>query len=149
MGYYMRFISTDEQGVTLAQLDSALKQSSPAYSIERDDGDDLEGLITHGQVEYAQIEINVPGDGLFEDEIEELIDFVSDANGRRKLEVSDVLKRARTIVAVQVLFQSRSTKEVLSKLDPLWTWLLENRKGLMQAGGEGYYDRSGLVLEVK
>src|SRR4051794_16027549 len=138
MGYYMRFISTDEEGVTLSQLDSALKQSSLDYSIERDESEDVEGLIFHGQEEYAQIEINVPGDGLFEEEIEELIDFANDTNGPRKAEVSDVLKRAHTIVAVQVLFQERSTEETLSKLDPLWTWLLENRKGLMQAGGEGY-----------
>ena len=145
----MRFISTDDQGVTLAQLESAFRLTSPAYSIERDESDDIEGLILYGQEKYAQVEINVPGDGLFEEEIDELIDFISDANGPRRAEVSDVLNRARTIVAVQVLFQGRSTEETLSKLDPLWTWLLENRNGLMQAGGEGYYDKAGLVLEVK
>jgi len=149
MGYYMRFITTDERDVTLSQLDSVLKHSSDAYSIERDKSDDLEGLIKHNQEKYAQIEINVPGDGLFEEEIEELIDFVSDASGPRKVQVSHALKSARAIVAVQVLFQMRITEETLSKLDPLWTWLLENRKGLLQADGEGYYDKSGLILKVK
>jgi hypothetical protein len=149
MGYYMRFISTDEQAVTLSQLDSALKQSSDLYSIDRDESDDLERLIAHDQKEYAQIEINVPGDGLFEEEVDELIDFVSDVTGPGKAEVSHALKSACAIVAVQVLFQARSTEETLSKLDPLWAWLLDNRKGLMQTDGEGYYDKSGLILKVK
>jgi len=133
MGYYMRFISTDENGLTLAQLDSVLKQSAPAYSIQRDNETDLEGILSYGNDEYGQIELNLPGDGLFEEEIQELIDFVSDANGPRKTEVLDTLKRARAIVAVRILFQDRATEATLSKLDPLWDLLLKNREGLLQA----------------
>jgi hypothetical protein len=37
----------------------------------------------------------------------------------------------------------------LKAIDPLWRWLHANRRGLLQADGEGYYDAKGLVLELE
>ena len=53
----MRFIVDDEREVDLCLLESALRQFDAAYSIDRDDPDDSEGLLFAGDT-YAQIEVN-------------------------------------------------------------------------------------------
>jgi len=149
MGYYMRFILDDERHVSLDLFESALKAVDRAYAIERDEKDDIEGVLTYDGDVYGKIEINHPGDGLFDEEIEELIDKVNIAAGERKSKVLKVLSGAGNIIAVQVLFGERASEDTIDKISPLWEWLLANRGGLLQADDEGYYDREGLILEVK
>ncbi len=148
MGYYMRFIVTDERDVSLSVFESALKQVDSAYLIERDEESDSEGLLKCGDDVYGQIELNRPGDGLFDGEIEELKGFVDNSEGTKQSEVLNVLGQAKAIVAIRVLDQGRESEDTLMKIDPLWRWLFANRQGLLQAGGEGYYDASGLILAV-
>lgn len=145
----MRFIVADEQGVSLRELEAALKQTDVAYLIERDEDSDDEGVLTYKGEVYGQIEVNRSGEGIFDGEIEELREFVEEVEGEKKSEVLSVLGEAKAIVAVRVLWQGRESEETLEKIDPLWQWLLAHRKGLMQAEGEGYYDASGLILEVE
>lgn len=149
MGYYLRYIVTDEQDVTLSVLESGLKQYNVAYSIERDNESDDEGDLKFNEELYGAIAINRPGDGLFDEEIGELKEFLEDVEGERKSEVLQVLGDARAIVAVQVLWAAREAEETLETINPLWLWLYANRKGLAQADDEGYYDAEGLVIEVE
>ena len=148
MGYYMRFIVTDERDLSLSVFESALKQVDSAYLIERDEESDSQGLLKCGDDVYGQIELNRPGDGLFDGEIEELKGFVDNNEGAKQSEVLNVLGQAKAIVAIRVLDQGRESEDTLMKIDPLWRWLFANRQGLLQAGGEGYYDASGLILAV-
>jgi hypothetical protein len=128
-------------------LESILRSLDPQYSIAnaqelpRESGD-----LVYGNEVYGQIEINRSGDSLFEDELEELKEFVSEAHGKKKA-VLKTLNNARTTVAVQVLWQDRDVEQTSSKIDPLWRWLFSARKGLLQVDGEGYYDSSGMILE--
>jgi len=145
----MRFIVTDEKDVSLGTLESALKQIDPAYLIDRDEETDSEGLLKWRDAVYGQIEVNRPGDGLFDGEIEELKEFVENSEGAKRSDVLNVLGQAKAIVAIRVVYERRESEDTLVKIDPLWQWLFANRQGLLQAGGEGYYDSSGLILEVK
>lgn len=61
----------------------------------------------------------------------------------------NTLEALTTIVAVQVLFGTGDAETTLVRLDPLWAWLFDNRAGLLHAGGEGYYDRRHLLLNVR
>ena len=146
MGYYMRFVITDEKDISLDTIDSALKEIDPAYSV---DFDDNEGELLYHEDVYGVFEINRPGDGLFDEEIGELKEFVQDSEGDRRSEVLQVLDNAKSIIALQVLQQGRATtEETFVRIDPLWEWLFRNFRGLMQADGEGYYDAQGMVLKV-
>jgi len=40
----------------------------------------------------------------------------------------------------------RTAEQTLELLSPLWEWLLANRRGLIQADGEGFYDGQHLIL---
>jgi len=150
MGYYMRFVATDDGDVSLRRINSGLGRVDAAYLIEFDDDADDAGSLTHNGTTYGALEINRPGDGTFDQEIEELKQFLEDSEGGRKPEVLRVLNDAKVIIALQVLQQERATgEETLARVDPLWEWLFANYQGLMQADAEGYYDASGLVHEVE
>jgi hypothetical protein len=147
MGYYMRFISTDTRPITPAELRSALVAADPGYDIEVDD---IAATINHSGVTIAHVEINIPGDGLFDEERDELVEFATDSSDDRSAmaRVVATLRSARSIVAAQVLFGTGDAEQTLARLDPLWAWLLQNRQGLVQADSEGYYDARGMVLKV-
>ena len=143
----MRYISTDQRRITAAELRNALLATGPGYQIQVDDS---AATIAHGGATIAHVEINVPGDGLFDEERDELIEFAANTAGEpaAKDSVLQTLQKARAIVATQVLFGTGETESTLRRLDPLWAWLFRNRQGLLQAEGEGYYDVHGLVLRM-
>jgi hypothetical protein len=148
MGYYLRFISSNDQEITIPLLEKALKSVDRRYSIknvQKPPGES--GDLRFGKETYAHIEINRVGENIFEEELEELKEFVNDSRGRKKNKVFQTLDEARTIVAVQVLWQDRDTEETMRKINPLWSWLLNKREGLWQADDDGYYDSSGLILK--
>ncbi|HEX8251099.1 MAG TPA: hypothetical protein VF599_23195 [Pyrinomonadaceae bacterium] len=149
MGYYMRFIVTDEKKVSLTELESGLRQTDADYRIDKGENEEREGVLIHSEAVYGELSVNEPKDGLFDEEIEELKEFLEEADeSAAKEKVSEVLNRAKSLIAIRVLSQSRGIEETFEKLDPVWNWLFENRQGLLQADAEGYYDASGLVLEV-
>jgi hypothetical protein len=52
---------------------------------------------------YAVIEIKGPGDGLFDDDVTEMLQFLEAAEGQARERVAEVLKGALRIVSVRVL----------------------------------------------
>jgi hypothetical protein len=149
MSYYIRFLATDNQDISLSALNSWLKQRDAAYSIERDNEADQEGKITHNNDVYGQIEINRSDHEFFEDDINLLKEFAEKAEGERKTEVLRMLNEARTMLALRVLWQGRGTEETVQKFAPLWEWLFENHEGLLHAENEGFYNASELILETE
>jgi hypothetical protein len=103
------------------------------------------GDLNRGGERLAQLEVSLPGSGLFEDEIEELREEAADTGGA---EVAGRLGSVTAIVAARVLWQGRSAEEALDLLGPLWDWLTASRHGLVQADGEGFYDQGELILET-
>jgi hypothetical protein len=142
----MRYIVADEQLVSLEDIGKAFAKAGVEYDV---DGEETEVTITYQGRPIGHVTLNVPGDGLFEEERDELIEFAEEGNEAQKRRVIDVLRAAREIVAVQVLFGNEDTGWTLDRLSPLWTWLQSNRRGLVQADGEGYYDGHDLILTLR
>lgn len=142
----MRFFVAGAEEISLSTIEIALKQVDAAYAItDRISGQREAGMLVYENGAYGQVEINRPGDGLFEEEIEEFREGAEEAASAGEARVLEVLEAAKAIVAVQVLFQERETEATLRRIDPLWLWLFENRGGLLQVDGEGWYDRSELI----
>jgi hypothetical protein len=146
MGYYLRYFVTDPKPVSILELEAGLRCFDPAYSIS---AEGKFGDLLHGGEVYGQIEINRPGDGLFDEEIAENIEMVEDSSSPNRERVINALRAATATVALQVVWQGRDGDATLAKIDPLWKWLFSNRQGLLQADGEGFYDESKLILEVR
>jgi len=149
MGYYMRFFATESKQLTLELLESALRQLDGKYAItERDSAGYESGLLTYAGELFGQISINAPGDGMFDEEIEEFREEVSSTSHPRMPYVLSVLKQTTTIFAVQVLFFDRETEDTLIRIDPIWEWLSANYTGLHQADGEGFYEGTELIFPI-
>lgn len=147
MGYYMRFFDTSEKPLTIPDIEVALQREDAAYRLVAPETAQIpQANLFLGDGLYAEIEINLPDDGLFKEEIEEMLELLEDAEGQTQ-RVEDVLRGAKRIISVRVLGQGRETEETLAAIDPLWQWLFSTRAGLLQADGEGYYDSEGLILE--
>jgi hypothetical protein len=149
MSYHLRFIFNNDEKVSLSELEIALKDIDEDYKLDRDEDDETEAILMFGGEEYGQVFMNLPNDGLFDEEIEELIEFLEDSEGENKQKVLNTLQNSKQLLCIRVLDQGRESEETLIKIDPLWKWCFENRNGLMQADLEGYYDASDLILEVK
>ena len=149
MGYYMRYFDTSKERLTIDTIDEALKKEDPAYRLVAPASAKVpQADMYRGDGLFAEIEINEPGDGLFEEEIQEFLESLEEAEGENRKRVEKVLKEAKRIISVRVLHQDRETEETLAGIDPLWQWLFLTRAGLLQADGEGYYDEVELILEV-
>jgi hypothetical protein len=148
MGYYMRFFDTSDDPLTIEAIEAAMQQHDPAYRLDApQDARIPQADLYRGDSVFAEIEINQPGDDLFDGEIEEMLEFLEEAEGKNRNRVEKVLKSAKRIISARVLHQDREPEESLSGIDPLWKWLFSARGGLLQADGEGYYDKDGLILE--
>jgi hypothetical protein len=118
----MRFIVADEQPVSLQDLGKAFAEAGVEYDVN---GEETEVTIAYEGRPIGHVTLNVPGDGLFEEERDELIEFAEEGNEAQKRRVIDTLRAAREIVAVQVLFGSGDTDWILSArlisvLDFIW-----------------------------
>jgi len=145
VGYYMRFLITDPGPVDLADLAAALRVANPRYKLEFEPA---AATLSLAGVPIAGIQVNTPGDGLFEDELGELEESASEGSGAGEARVADALATANAIFAVQVLNAASGPDGTLESLDPVWEWLFTTRTGLLQADAEGYYDSEGLIFEV-
>jgi hypothetical protein len=135
----MRFLLEDDRALSLDEIIGGLRDVDPGFVLS--DGSDL----TRGGELLAQLDVSLPGDGAFEDEIRLLAEEAEHAGGA---EIAARLGSVTAIVAAQVLWQGRDSDETLELLAPLWEWLITNRSGLVHADDEGFYDRTGLILET-
>ena len=142
----MRYIVVDERALTLADVRRAFAAEEEDYGV---DGTGSGADVSIDGRTIAQLAICVPGDGSFDDERAELLESANAGRGPGKASVLETLRGARAILAVQVLFGDADPEETLDALVPLWSFLQGNRRGLLQADGEGYYDADGLILELE
>ena len=143
MGYYMRYVLTDERSVGPGDISAALASaSSPCVS--REDGNAV--VLALEEEAIAVLELNADGDELFEEERDEFLELIEDWPGHGRRKVAKALRDAKAIVAIQILFSERDMEETLELVDPLLEWLVSNRSGLLQVDGEGFYEGRKLIL---
>ncbi len=146
MGYTMRYITTDAGDLSLSVIEAALQQMDAAYAITNTDVPDIGDLI-HGDTRLGVIEINRPGDDIFEDDVAEFHDLVGAGDSPAQQRVYEVLDNANAMVAVEAEWPGTDAEPVLAKLDVLWDWLFAHYPGLLQADNEGFYEGDDLILE--
>lgn len=143
----MRYIVSDDRPVGLEDVRAVFAKAGPGYQVA---GEQSEATVVYEGNPIGHVSLNVPGDGLFDEERDELIEFAADNDDEpAKDVVVNTLRGSHVIVAVQVLFGDGDTDRTLDLLDPLWIWLQAHRRGLLQADGEGYYDGDELILAVE
>lgn len=148
MGYYLRYFVADEAEINLTLLQEVLKEVSAAYEIRLDEVETIGDLTYDGRF-CGQIEINFPGEEIFEDDLMEFKALVGPDHDPGAEVVLSILETTQAIIAVEAFWEGDDAENTLAVLDPLWDWLFTHRKGILQADGEGYYDHDGLILTRK
>lgn len=150
MGYYMRYLLTTDAKLTLDELETALKQVDTKYQIRRDPILPLFGTLLLGKYICGELEINFPGDedGIFEEDIEEMRDLITESGQDSETKVRDVLDKTTCIIALNAVWQGNDPDVTLDKMEPLWSWLFDHHLGLLQADSEGFFERDTLIFET-
>lgn len=143
MSFYLRFISEDK----LPSVPELVERWSGLETLRFSEVDASSATIEDDSGVIAAIEVNRPGDGLFEEELSEMRDDAESADGD-KSDVFRVLDTAQSTLAFEVLTSADGLEASVSKLGPLFEWVPENFKGLIHADGEGFYRGRDLVLDV-
>lgn len=142
MPYSIRFFLRDRDPSDETALASVLTGIDPAYSLKM-------GLLRFGDEEVGELEVISGADLSFRTEIADFQERLREADDDddRKL-VERLLHQTRSIVLARLPDQGdRETQ--LARLDPLWSWLFQNRSGMMHAEGEGFYDGAEFAFEVE
>jgi hypothetical protein len=140
MAYYLRFLCEDDRPLVLKEILSGLRNTDPRFQLDR------HGRLTRGGELLAQLDLSCAGDELFEAEVGELQELARQG-GPDGAAIARRLESVTAVLAVGVLWQEREAERTLGLLSPLWDWLLANRRGLIQADGEGFYEGQNLILE--
>lgn len=145
MGDFIRFILTGEHDLTLAQIETGLKEIDPEFSIIPDQAATNMGDVLHGGEVYGEIEVNRRGDQVFEEDIVDLREQLEDIGDDTKTTVLATLDSATGMVAFQL---SEVGHDQYRKIDPFWDWLFDRYPGLLQIDEEGYYTQNEQILQV-
>ncbi|WP_301002518.1 hypothetical protein [Capsulimonas corticalis] len=127
---------TDEKPITLSEIVPVVEAHSSDYHM---DGD----TISFTNEPIGIVEINAPGDGVFEDDIALLKEFAEQKQSKDMLLTE--LQRAKSMLTIQVVFMLEHDA-IFEALDPLLDWLLANRAGLLVDEG-GYFQNASGDLE--
>lgn len=148
MGYYMRYISTHSPSVTVPTITDALVKHDSQFKVRQSPIESTRAELLYADQLLGELEINLPDDDIFEEDLEELHDLVEGIGDPSEKRVLDTLNDAKFIVAVSATWDGKESADVFSKLDILWNWLFANYSGLLQADNEGFYDSTDLILEL-
>jgi hypothetical protein len=146
---YLRFLACGPEAISLEEIGADLAASDPRWRID-DTSDERStcGDLYLGDELLAELEVNRPGDELFEEERDQLLQLLPESGAGEALErVRNKLQGARAIVVVRALFPSEGRDGPFERLSPLWRWLFEHREGILQVDGEGYFERGGFLFK--
>ncbi|MBL8134481.1 MAG: hypothetical protein JNL42_21655 [Anaerolineae bacterium] len=144
MGDFFRFLATQDCDLTLTTLESLFRRSDNQFSIRVEAAAPNAGELLYGSSVVADIEINRPGEQVFDEDIIDLIEMLEgiDESGDR---VVARLGEVRLMVALQLTEEGHASYD---QIDPLWNCLFETCDGILQVDDEGYYDSEGVVLAL-
>jgi len=136
MGLYCRFFDRSDEPISTDDFISTVLAASPSFT--RDEST----LLHQGRI-LADFALNVPGDGLFDEEIAEFLEYADDQPGWPL--VSDTLKSTQRIFCFQVLNGIEDDEERFNAITQVLAEI--DREGLFQFDGVGFYQEDELIWE--
>ncbi len=147
MGHHVRYI-TDDKNLTFDAIHAGLKGIDSNFDFTQWDRECEYAELRHGGELCGEMEIIRLDQDEMDGEIEDLIEEVENECEGDKAEVINFLKQATVMLVVRIVWTGEDAADTLAVIAPLWSWLFENHRGLLQADGEGFYDRAQQVLKA-
>ena len=147
MGYHIRFIIDDDRDLTFDAIHTGLRCIDAGFDFTEWDRECEYAELRHGGELYGEMEIIRLDPEELDGEIEDLIEEVENECEGDKVEVINLLKNAKVMLVVRIIWKGSDAGDTLNIIAPLWGWLFENYHGLLQADGEGFYDGGHQILK--
>jgi hypothetical protein len=144
MGDYFRYLATSDCDLTLQAIESLFQTADSQFAIHIESSESNSGDLFHASTILGDIELNRPGDQIFDEDIAELIEAIEGIDDAGN-SVIEQLRSVRLMVALQLTEEGHVDYD---RIDPLWDRLFETCNGLLQVDEEGYYDQTGIILAV-
>lgn len=148
MGYYIRFIVYDEKDITLDAIEDGIKGIDSKFNLAEWDRECEYAEMRHGDDLYGELEICRLDQDDVGEEIVELIEEIGDEMAGDKEKIIDLLKKAKVMLVIRILWQDRDAGATINTIAPIWDWLFDHYQGLLQIDGEGYFDKEGQLLQT-
>lgn len=136
----MRFFLADGLPPALDEMMAALKIGDPGSLLVRDSAETGRGDLYFGDVLYAEIELNAPGDEIFDEDCGELAEELDKQDDPGAEEAKKALAEATGAVVLHVFEPGHDD---YARLNLLIDWLFETRTGVLQVDEEGFFGRDG------
>ena len=136
MGLYCRFFDRSDEPISADDFIATVLAADPSFT--RDEST----LLHQGRI-LADFTLNIPGDGLFDEEIAEFLEYADDQPGWPL--VSDTLKSTQRIFCFQVLNGIEDDEERFNAITQVLAEI--DREGLFQFDGVGFYQEDELIWE--
>ena len=148
MGHHIRFIVDDDKDLTFDAIHAGLKEIDAGFDFTEWDRECEYAELRHGGELFGEMEIIRLDPDELDGEIVDLVEEVENDCEGDKVEVIDFLHQATVMLVVRIVWKGEDAGDTLNVIAPLWGWLFENYRGLLQADGEGFYDGEHQLLKV-
>lgn len=145
MSNFLRYIMTDGEPPALAEIDQGLSEINRAYSIDADRVEPTFGDLYFEDRLLAEIELNVPDDDVFEDDVDDIIEELQKQDDPGREIPLQVMEKATGMVVINL---KREGYDNYALVRPMLDWLFDHRKGLLQVDLDGFYDRDQRIIAL-
>jgi hypothetical protein len=142
----MRYFVAGVEMPPLAGLDAAFRQIDAGYALLADPIDEGAGELYHGEDLLAELEINRPGDDLFDGDLEDLREELDKQDDPAAGQVSAWLEHASGMLVVHVLRGGHEQYD--TRIAPLLDYLFAAYNGVLQVDTEGFFSREGRIVSL-
>jgi hypothetical protein len=145
MSYFMRFILLESAPPTLREIQTVLQFADSSVQIVEDNAEPNIGDLYFGEAVYAELEINVPGDPICDDDLADFEEELSKQDDPNAQRVLDALHDVTGLVAIRVL---EAGDDDYPRINWLVDWLFANYRGMLQVDDEGFFDANGRIVSL-
>ncbi|HPH67799.1 MAG TPA: hypothetical protein PLF40_18705 [Kofleriaceae bacterium] len=138
VNYFIRYFA--DRPITSKAIHQALQAFDPTFKIDL-------GELVRGETALGQVEVNMAKGDMFEDDLRQTVRLVQQAGGSPK--AVPRLMASQAIVVVCVDWQARGQEATMDLIAPLWSVLNQLSPGLSQWDGNGIFDGSTQVVDLR
>jgi len=147
MSLTLRFLGTDPRTLTFPALASALQRADARFKLTANPAAvTREARLHYGRAAVASLTLGPRQH--FEAQLADLRERVAEQAGRAAEPVLRQLDGVQWVLLMELTGSGIDAEATLARLDPLVSWVMAERVGLLQVDGEGFYDASGPLLAL-
>ncbi|MCI0571352.1 MAG: hypothetical protein L0Y66_11410 [Myxococcaceae bacterium] len=147
MSLTLRYLGTDPRVPSFSALAVALQRADARFKLVANPAAvSSEARVVYGRKAVAALSLGQRE--RFTAQLTDLEERVREQAGRAGEAVLQRLGDVRWVLLVELLGGGIDAEATLARLDPLVSWVMAEREGMLQVDGEGFYDASGPLLAL-